>query len=89
MENGEITTLDNVTVPPLEMSYLVAENTSVSVNKATVPAGQYVTVRAAYELDEKVSSTGQTLVVDLTRGLQPCEWQRDGGRRQRQLFQSR
>mgnify|MGYP002235678720 CR=1 FL=1 len=47
------------------MSYLAAESTSVSVNKAKAPAGQYVTVRAAYELDEKVSSTGQTLVVDL------------------------
>lgn len=68
VENGKITTLDTVTVPPLEMSYLVAENTSVSVNKATVPAGQYVTVRAAYELEEKVSSTGQTLVVDLPEG---------------------
>lgn len=73
VENGEITTLDNVTVPPLEMSYLVAENTSVSVNKATVPAGQYVTVRAAYELDEKVSSTGQTLVVDLPEGCELVE----------------
>lgn len=70
VENGKITTLGTVTVPELEMSYLAAENTSVSVNKATVPAGQYVTVRAAYELDEKVSSTGQTLVVDLPEG---CE----------------
>ena len=65
VENGKIATLGTVTVPQLEMSYLVVENTSVSVNKAAVPAGQYVTVRAAYELDEKVSSTGQTLVVDL------------------------
>ena len=40
------------------------------MNKAKAPAGQYVTVRAAYELDEKVSSTGQTLVVDLPEG---CE----------------
>ena len=73
VENGKITTLDNVTVPPLEMSYLVAENTSVSVNKAKAPAGQYVTVRAAYELDEKVSSTGQTLVVDLPEGCELVE----------------
>lgn len=65
VENGKITTLGTVTVPELEMSYLAAESTSVSVNKAKAPAGQYVTVRAAYELDEKVSSTGQTLVVDL------------------------
>lgn len=82
VENGEITTLDNVTVPPLEMSYLVAENTSVSVNKATVPAGKYVTVRAAYELDEKVSSTGQTLVVDLPEGCELVDGSVtvDGGR---------
>lgn len=65
VENGKIATLGTVTVPELEMSYLAAESTSVSVNKAKAPAGQYVTVRAAYELDEKVSSTGQTLVVDL------------------------
>lgn len=65
VENGKIATLGTVTVPQLEMSYLAAESTSVSVNKAKAPAGQYVTVRAAYELDEKVSSTGQTLVVDL------------------------
>lgn len=65
VENGKITTLGTVTVPELEMSYLAAESTSVSVNKAKAPAGQYVTVRAAYELDEKVSSTGQILVVDL------------------------
>lgn len=70
VENGKITTLGTVTVPELEMSYLAAESTSVSVNKAKAPAGQYVTVRAAYELDEKVSSTGQTLVVDLPEG---CE----------------
>lgn len=68
VENGKITTLGTVTVPELEMSYLAAESTSVSVNKAKAPAGQYVTVRAAYELDEKVSSTGQTLVVDLPEG---------------------
>lgn len=53
VENGKITTLGTVTVPELEMSYLAAESTSVSVNKAKAPAGQYVTVRAAYELDEK------------------------------------
>lgn len=68
VENGKIATLGTVTVPELEMSYLAAESTSVSVNKAKAPAGQYVTVRAAYELDEKVSSTGQTLVVDLPEG---------------------
>lgn len=73
VENGKITTLGTVTVPELEMSYLVAENTSVSVNKAKAPAGQYVTVRAAYELDEKVSSTGQTLVVDLPEGCELVE----------------
>lgn len=68
VENGKIATLGTVTVPELEMSYLAAESTSVSVNKAKAPAGQYVTVRAAYELEEKVSSTGQTLVVDLPEG---------------------
>ena len=73
VENGKIATLGTVTVPQLEMSYLVVENTSVSVNKAAVPAGQYVTVRAAYELDEKVSSTGQTLVVDLPEGCELVE----------------
>ena len=73
VENGKIATLGTVTVPELEMSYLVAENTSVSVNKAKAPAGQYVTVRAAYELDEKVSSTGQTLVVDLPEGCELVE----------------
>lgn len=73
VENGKITTLGTVTVPELEMSYLAAESTSVSVNKAKAPAGQYVTVRAAYELDEKVSSTGQTLVVDLPEGCELVE----------------
>lgn len=82
VENGKIATLGTVTVPQLEMSYLVVENTSVSVNKAAVPAGQYVTVRAAYELDEKVSSTGQTLVVDLPEGCELVEGSVtvDGGR---------
>lgn len=82
VENGKITTLGTVTVPQLEMSYLVVENTSVSVNKAAVPAGQYVTVRAAYELDEKVSSTGQTLVVDLPEGCELVDGSVtvDGGR---------
>lgn len=82
VENGKIATLGTVTVPQLEMSYLVVENTSVSVNKAAVPAGQYVTVRAAYELDEKVSSTGQTLVVDLPEGCELVDGSVtvDGGR---------
>ena len=39
MENGKIATLGTVTVPELEMSYLAAESTSVSVNKAKAPAG--------------------------------------------------
>ena len=39
VENGKITTLGTVTVPELEMSYLAAESTSVSVNKAKAPAG--------------------------------------------------
>lgn len=82
VENGKITTLGTVTVPELEMSYLAAESTSVSVNKAKAPAGQYVTVRAAYELDEKVSSTGQTLVVDLPEGCELVDGSVtvDGGR---------
>ena len=42
VENGKITTLGTVTVPELEMSYLAAESTSVSVNKASA-GGQYVT----------------------------------------------
>lgn len=82
VENGKIATLGTVTVPELEMSYLAAESTSVSVNKAKAPAGQYVTVRAAYELDEKVSSTGQTLVVDLPEGCELVDGSVtvDGGR---------
>lgn len=55
-------------VPALEpgkLSFVNGENTSVSVNKSLVAAGQPVTVRVAYEIKEEYGSSGETLVIEL------------------------
>lgn len=68
IQNGKITNLGTFMVPALEpgkLSFVNGENTSVSVNKSLVAAGQPVTVRVAYEIKEEYGSSGETLVIEL------------------------
>lgn len=68
IQNGKITNLGTFMVPALEpgkLSFVNGENTSVSVNKSLVAAGQPVTVRVTYEIKEEYGSSGETLVIEL------------------------
>ena len=74
IRSGEITTVSGVAVPELDESklyYTVAGRTGFHASPAAVAAGQYILLRAEYELDSKFSTDGQTVLISLPEGIGP------------------
>lgn len=62
IRSGEITTVSGVAVPELDESklyYTVAGRAGFHASPAAVAAGQYILLRAEYELDSKYSTDGK------------------------------
>lgn len=74
IRSGEITTVSGVAVPELDESklyYTVAGRAGFHASPAAVAAGQYILLRAEYELDSKYSTDGQTVLISLPEGISP------------------
>lgn len=59
-------------VPELDESklyYTVAGRAGFHASPAAVAAGQYILLRAEYELDSKYSTDGQTVLISLPEGI--------------------
>ena len=72
VSNGSVTVVDGIKVPAFDESklyYTVADQTRVWANYKAASTGQYVTVRAMYEIDEKYASEGETLLLEIPEGL--------------------
>lgn len=70
--NGVITELSGINVPKLDESklyYTVPEHTYFVSSYSKITAGQYLTMRAAYEIDSKYQSSGQTVRFEIPSGV--------------------
>ncbi|MDO4805879.1 MAG: lectin-like protein [Coriobacteriales bacterium] len=72
VEDGVISVVDGVEVPNLDeekFSHTVKDKTMLLANKSEVVAGQYVVVRATYEMDSEYQSTGETVRLQIPAGM--------------------
>ncbi|SDK83230.1 Fibronectin type III domain-containing protein, partial [Sarcina sp. DSM 11001] len=74
INNGVITVLENVTVPDLDetkLYYTVDNATRFWTAAGKVTTGQYVTLRATYEIDRQkaAQTSGETLTFEIPDGL--------------------
>ena len=73
VQNGLITAQDGITVPDFDetkLYYTVEENTRFWANLSTAVTGQYVTMRASYEIDGKHVSSDQQLRFEIPAGME-------------------
>ena len=72
---GRIDSLHNQQVPMMDETvfYYTGQNTSFTVNKATVTVGNYVTLRAQVDFKPGVTPTDASIVFDLPDGCQLVE----------------
>ena len=72
--DGRISSLSGITVPQLDeskLSYTKAESTGLTADSAQVASGNFVLLRASYELDsERTAASGQQVVITLPAGLE-------------------
>ena len=72
VNNGVVTVLSDNSVPDFDESklyYTVENNTRVWANCNRAVTGQYVTVRAMYEIGEKYKASGETLKLEIPEGM--------------------
>lgn len=74
--NGVITELSGINVPKLDESklyYTVPEHTYFVSSYSKITAGQYLTMRAAYQIDSKYQSSGQKVRFEIPSGVEFVE----------------
>ena len=72
VKNGKIRVIDGAEVPAFDESklyYTLKDSTRVWANVSRTTTGQYVTVRAQYEIDPKHTSTQETLLLEIPAGM--------------------
>ena len=72
VEKGVITDIREVIVPVLDESklyYTVSEETNLWTNMNSAITGQYITIRAKYEIDSKYTTTDENLQIELPEDM--------------------
>lgn len=74
VSRGVMSDLGSISVPDFDVSklyYTVENETYCMVNKTTASAGELVSVRIGYEIEEKYTSSGEKIVAELPDGIEP------------------
>ena len=72
VEEGVIRVLGDITVPDFDESklyYTVENNTRVWAGSSRAVTGQYVTMRAMYEIADQYTTSGETVLLDIPAGM--------------------
>ena len=72
VEEGVIRVLGEITVPDFDESklyYTVENNTRVWAGSSRAVTGQYVTMRAMYEIADQYTTSGETVLLDIPAGM--------------------
>ena len=72
INKGLITQINGVVVPLLNINnfvYTVADNTRLWANRMEAVTGQYVQMRLMYEIDEKYTTSDETMMIEIPEGM--------------------
>ncbi len=72
VKNGEIADFGTVSAVDFDESkliYTVPESTNFTSNNTSVVSGKYITMKAAYKIDEKYETENQTVTIEIPEGL--------------------
>ncbi len=70
--NGTVTNIGTFTVPEFDESklyYTVSENTGFASNLSSASLGKYITFKAEYKIDDKYTTSNQTVSVEIPKGM--------------------